>query len=237
MPGSVGNPVQIGPFRRIVAVGWPSRYYAVRLVIGSEDETNASSVCEPSNGLDNGNATSYMTATSMEVDAAAINRLVGGEWEVVTDATVDGEPASPFTNTFGEGEAAAVYTEPHRFAELSGSAISDITVPANPGQSFVDTTALNYEVIGRPLNPDDWVCGIGPAGLGGFKQFAPAGDYGAVTSPAPIGLAGITISHRGRTYEPIGVYLVPNIKGANPTVEVSAPIAAWVLCQRSDPTA
>lgn len=48
MPGSAGDPVRIGPFARIVSVGWdPLKYLAFYVVVGDDFQDNTSPVPLP----------------------------------------------------------------------------------------------------------------------------------------------------------------------------------------------
>ena len=221
------------PFRRIVGVGWPSRYYAFRVRIESEERVTEATPCGSPEGGDNGNAVNYMIEASMEIETDAIWRLVSGTWEVALGATFTNDPAGPITPiTFADATASATYVEPFRFTEISGSPIADITVPNHSGASFLNTSDLSYEVIGRELDPSGGVCNTIPL-QGNFFQYPALTDPGAITSPVAVGIGDVVVNHNGKTYLPIGLYAVPNTKGSNPSVEISAPIEGWVLCERA----
>lgn len=236
MPGTADNPVRLDPLQTIIEVGWPSRYYAFLASITNESGTTDATPCSPTVGSDNGNASNYMVAASMEVDVGSARRYVknSNSWQTVSGATFDNEPTLPFTDTFTAATASATYSEPHRFTLAGGTAIPDVSPPAHPSESFVDSVDIGYEVIGRQLDPTAGVCNlVGVVFPVGRLQYPALTGIEAITSPAAIGIGDIVLNHNGRAYSPVGAYLVPHTKGADPTVEIDAPIEAWILCERT----
>jgi hypothetical protein len=237
MPGSAANPVRLWPYSRIVEVGWPAHWYAFPISIRDSDYEGHDTPCSPTIGSDNGNFNLYMTQTTMGISTGAVFRFVGDAWDgPVSGALFEGEPTDPFVDTFSDGVAAASYDEPHRLALADGSGVADAPPPpGNPSEVFT-AGDVSYEVIGRPLDSGAAECRLAGVPATGVLQYPPAGDYGAVTSAASLGLDAIVLTHNGRQYTPVGAYLIPGTKGGALN-EISAPVQAWILCQASASTA
>lgn len=241
MVGTAENPVRLWPYSRIVEVGWPGIYTAFAIAIGNEISTPTSEPCSPVEGIPaDDRHNDYLPETSMELTIGGSMRYreSTGEWSVISNATFSGQPTTPFYHNHGPGVVSSLYHVygPHRFTLDGGSAIPDIPVPGQtPVVNFLNSVALGYDVIGLPLDPGSGACEA-EFGFGAFIYYTQAGEPGAVVSGL-IGLASIVMTVGGREYTPIGVYLIPETKGGNPSVEIDAPDHGWVLCRRSDVTA
>ena len=239
MPGAVGNPVRFAfPFRRITEVGWPSTYYAFQISIVNANYDAAGTPCSPTTGPENTDHPVFMTSATMEISVVNAHRYAKTTetWTSVSGETFDGEPTTPFTDSFGIATASITYApEPHRLTLDGGTDIPDIPVPFHPGELFKDSVNLGYEVIGKELDPSAGVCLLNIF-LGGFLFYPATSGPTNVTSAASIGLADIVLTHNGRDYTPIGVWLEPNTKGSGPNA-IDAPVEGWVLCQRVEVTA
>ncbi|RWO29564.1 MAG: hypothetical protein EOS10_22225 [Mesorhizobium sp.] len=220
--GSLANPVPLDPFQEIVNVHWGAKYLAANLDVGLEIVAGGENGTGPGpEYVDPWTYASLTEATLFFNPADALStykQLSGGVWNPVLPEQVSytGEPSLPpgFSYNLWEytGVSSSGIVQPfHRYVEVTGGAVLDITVPLS-GEQFTDGLSVQVDILGQPFVGD----GPHPAPFSGAvplwktgKDINGLADMDVVESPT-VSVEGLTITFNGKTYTAIGSKCLPS---------------------------
>lgn len=208
MAGNAENPVRIGPFRRIVEVGWPSNWLVVSGGIVGDVVTGHESVpCSPFvNPSPTITSHFFMTAWQLEIANVTVARHRKASSAPVTgEAVVSGMP-TPESFNFGSYEWATLGTSSRglvgQFVMPSGATVSVPGYPALDGLFYADLM-VDTKGLAHPFTGAVTCSGVEP-GVGNVEEQAVSEthqDMGEQT----IDFGGVSVVYKGKTYMAVGL--------------------------------
>lgn len=237
MPGSVDNPVRIGPFRRIVEVGWPG-VIALKFRAEASYPTTAGISCSPSLGDwpdDETNTAGFITHSFVlyvNGDQPESSWFwQNGEWHIAA-ATVEGTLPGQTLEPVADWSWFAA-SSPHQQANPGGSlVVSAYPVPDDVGGTFSHGTSIGLDFLAHELSGSPQCFG---SVMGGTAiLWTPMATTASVLRTVALDFSPIVATQESKAYRPVATRMVDQPAVGTGWVDI------YVLCKRSpadDPTA
>jgi hypothetical protein len=215
--GSRDHPVDLGPFSRIVEVGWRRLdYLAYQSTVQSDNPQGPSATCFPDTGFPDPNpgyysgcidkTRYYLGLTSPGFTGSCLGYKNNSEWVSVNNVTFADIPATPDA---GNGtlfdHAVDVWQFPNQAAFVDAGAALEIPVPGHPSMFFKDALSIQAVSKARAQN-EGAVC---VDGMTWFPE-SPGTPGNIEHSEMHLSLAGMTASYRGDTFHFFGLATIQN---------------------------
>ena len=244
--GSKERPVDLGPFSRIVEVHWTPMHIAGVVAIKVDNVpsddlggTGGPPFVEPFT-LYSPTSSTYSYTGASGAALADFRSYSGKAWHNITGPTVSGSPSLPGPYSFEKWQWNGIDAFGTRAPLLqygAGPQTTDLDIPVPGHTSLKFNAALENNLI---LRAQGYAAG-GPYDnpvIGQFQKWATADVTGTFPDFVPVfqdaetaalSAAGMTLTFKSKTYEPIGAKIVP------PAIE-NAPGEFWVLFKRHKET-
>lgn len=235
MPGSAADPVQIGPFRRIVEVGWPS-VIALKFRASASYTGPAGIACSPTIGDRPAGYEEGFIETSVVLyeDGGPLASWIrrNGEWQSIALDALDGDlPGST-------PEAAADWSwvqssSPFQQANPGGSlVVSNYPVPDGVGGTFSHGPVIGFDFLAHEITGAPQCYGNE---MGGTNRLAaPKAETATAFRTAELDFSPLVATYLGKAYRPEETRMVDQPAVGTGWIDI------YVLFKRSpadDPTA